>query len=357
MIVLALAAAAGALVLGVAGAFALQWLPSLRAQLLGVAVLAGVPPLAAVLVSGVVMFESAHDMTVLAVVTAAALAGITGAVLLARRIARAVGQVRSASAAFAAGDLSVRAPVAGPADVARLAEDFNAMAANLEALFDARRQLVAFASHDLRTPLTSVRAMLEATDDGVVPPTHYLKAMREQVESLGRLVDDLFELASIDAGALRLEIREAQLGRLVESCLRGLEADARAAGVSLDARLPGDPPRVRCAPEAVGRVLANLVANALRHTPYDGTVAVVVEPAVAEVRVSVEDTGAGLSPEALSRAFERFWRADRERPDGRARAGLGLAIARGLLEAQGGRIWAENRPEGGARFSFTLPAA
>jgi len=112
---------------------------------------------------------------------------------------------------------------------------------------------------------------------------------------------------------------------------------------------------VRCAPDKVERVLVNLLTNALRHTPSDGAIAVLVEPASDEVRVSVEDSGEGIAPEALRRMFDRFWRADPARSPGSS--GLGLAIARGLVEAQGGRIWAENRPGGGARISFTLPAA
>jgi signal transduction histidine kinase len=141
----------------------------------------------------------------------------------------------------------------------------------------------------------------------------------------------------------------------VESGLRGLEAEARARQVTLQARLGEGSPAVRCAPDKVERVLFNLLTNALRHTPSDGAVAVLVEPRDVEVQVTVEDTGEGLPADAARRVFERFWRGDAARSKGGA--GLGLAIARGLGEAQGGRIWAENRPEGGARISFTLPAA
>jgi signal transduction histidine kinase len=161
--------------------------------------------------------------------------------------------------------------------------------------------------------------------------------MHEQVRLLGMLVDDLFELARIDAGALTLELRTSPLNPLVEACLRGLEAEAEAKRVRLESRVNGEV-EARCAPEQVERVLFNLLTNALRHTPSDGSVAVVVEPGGDEVRVAVEDTGEGLRQEAVG-------------------AGLGLAIARGLVEAQGGRIWAESSPGGGARVWFTLPAA
>jgi len=245
----------------------------------------------------------------------------------------------------------------GPAEVVELASTLNEMATNLEGLFDARRQLVAWASHDLRTPLANMQAMLEALEDGLVEPERYLPALREQVRTLTGLVDDLFELARIDAGALTVELREARLPVLVESCLRGVEAEARARQIHLDAQVPIETPPVRCAPDKVERVLLNLLTNALRHTPSDGSVAVLVAPGAAEVRVSVEDTGEGIPPEALKRVFDRFFRIDEARSRARGGAGLGLAIARGLVEAQGGRIWAENREGGGARISFTLPAA
>jgi signal transduction histidine kinase len=174
------------------------------------------------------------------------------------------------------------------------------------------------------------------------------------VRTLSGLVDDLFELARIDAGVLTLEVRAAALDRVVASCLRGIEAEARAKRVHLESRVDGPLPPVLCAPDKVERVLYNLLTNALRHTPSDGSIAVVVRSRPEGVTVLVEDEGEGLSPEATQRVFDRFWRDETSRTS--RRSGLGLAIARGLVEAQGGRIWAENRTEGGARVAFTLPA-
>jgi signal transduction histidine kinase len=356
MIVFALVVAATTLLLGLVAALLLRCAPTLRLQLAGLGLLAVVLPLAAVSVSGAVMFSSGHDVILLLVAAGASTAALAAALVLARSIGGRIEQLSLASQALARGDLAARAPEEGPAELAGLASSFNEMAADLERLFDARRELVAWASHDLRTPLASLQAMLEAVEDGLAEPERYLPAMREQVRALSALVDDLFELARIDAGVLTLEIREAQLSGLVESCLRGLEADARARHVTLEAHLDGSA-QVRCAPDKVERVLFNLLTNALRHTPSDGSVAVLVEPREEEVQVTVEDTGDGLPADAAPRVFDRFWRGDAARPPGKGGAGLGLAIARGLVEAQGGRIWAENRPEGGARISFTLPAA
>jgi signal transduction histidine kinase len=355
VILFALVVALATLTAGLAAAAALRKLPTLTLQVAALALLCALLPLAAVLLSGVVMFQSGHDLTILAVAVASSTAALGGALAVSRSLSRRLEPLRGAAASFAAGDLEARAPQGGPHELAELAESFNAMAERIAELFDARTQLVAWASHDLRTPLASMQAMLEALEDGLAGPEHYLPALREQVERLGMLVDDLFELARIDAGVLTLELREAPLSGLVDSCLRGLEAEAQARRVTLGAAVD-DGVTVRCAPEKVERVLFNLLTNALRHTPSDGAVAVRAERRTAQVEVTVEDTGAGLEPEAVSRMFDRFWRGDRARTRGDgAGAGLGLAIARGLVEAQGGRIWAESRPGGGTRVSFTLP--
>ena len=194
-------------------------------------------------------------------------------------------------------------------------------------------------------------------EDGLAEPEHYVPTLRDQVRKLGALVDDLFELARLEAGVLTLELREAQLSGLVHSCFRGLEAEAQARRVRLTADVD-EAVTVCCAPEKVERVLLNLLTNSLRHTPSDGSVAVRAETLRREIHVTVEDTGKGLQAGSDRRTLDRFWRGDAARssaPD--AGAGLGLAIARALVEAHGGRIWAENRPGGGARVSFTLPAA
>jgi signal transduction histidine kinase len=353
VIVSAVVVAAATLAVGLGLAYLLRLLPTVRLQLAGLAFLAVLLPLGAVLLSGWVMFHMGDDVKILAITAASALTAIVAALVVARSIANSVDRVREASAELAQGNLDARAPEGGPAEVAELAESFNEMGENLRRLFDTRRELVAWASHDLRTPLANMQAMIEALEDGLAAPEEYVPALREQVRVLALLVNDLFELARIDAGALTLELQRLPLGPVVSSSIRGVEAEARLRQIHLASNVD-DAVTATFAPEKVERVLMNLLTNALRHTPSDGAVAVRVEPLQGEVRVAVEDSGDGLDAEAGARMFERFWRGDPSRSS--RGAGLGLAIARGLVEAQGGRIWAENREDGGARVCFTLPS-
>jgi signal transduction histidine kinase len=329
-------------------------LRTLRLQLVAFALLAVGVPLAVVLASGLVVLDM-HATEVVVISAASAVSALVGALVLSRWILRPLERLRLASSRFARGELAVRAPESGPRELAEVSAAFNEMATNIEQLFDARRQLVAWASHDLRTPLASLRAMIEALEDDLATPDEYLPAIRQQLDTLTLLVDDLFELARIDAGILALDVQETSLADLISGCLRGLDAEARARNITLEAHLDPRDPRVRIAPAKIERVLLNLLANAVRHTPSDGAVSVVVKPNSDHVVVSVEDTGPGLEAEASERMFERFWRADESRARSSGGAGLGLAIAQGLVHAHGGTIWAENRPVGGARVAFTLP--
>jgi signal transduction histidine kinase len=354
----AVGATALAFALGLAIALVARTLRTLRSQLVAFAIAMPLLPLAVVLLSGAVMFDTQHDVAVLGVAAASSTAAVIGALLFARSITGGLTRLRTTTLGLAAGRLDLRAPTSSTAEFADLAAAVNEMAQNLERLFDARRELVASASHDLRTPLAALQAMLEAIDDGLVPPDHYMPAIHDQVRAIAVLIDDLFELAQLDANTVSPD-GETALHPVIETCLRGLQAEAIARRVSLEARLDDRLPDVRCAPSSVERVLLNLLTNALRHTPSDGSVAVVAHTVgdAPEVVVTVEDTGNGLSPLALQRMFDRFWRDDEARQRRTGGAGLGLAIAQGLVEHHGGRIWAENRSGGGARISFTLPAS
>jgi signal transduction histidine kinase len=330
---------------------------SVRAQLAVLAVAAVCLPLAVVVGSGLVMFGMHDETRFWVVVVVSALCALAGALLLGRQILRPLDRLGAAARRLAAGELSARASETGPRELRELGATFNEMAASIERLFEARRELVAWASHDLRTPLASLRAMAEALEDGLATPEEYLPAVRAQTEILTRLVDDLFELALIDAGALQLKLQDAPLGRLISSCVEALAADARARDVRLAAQVDPADPVVTAAPDKVQRVVLNLLSNAVRHSPPSGAVAVVVEQDSNHAVVTVEDEGDGLDGEAPQRMFERFWRADDSRTSASGGSGLGLAIAQGLVEAHGGRIWAESRAGGGTRVAFTLPLA
>jgi signal transduction histidine kinase len=357
MSTVALVLALAVLGTGIVAGVVVPLLPTLQAQLAALALLAVCLPLGVVLASGLVMFGMHDSAKIVAVAVVSTLSALGAAFLLGRRILQPLAHLRSASTRLAGGDLAARAAAPGPRELRELGDSFNEMAASIERLFDARRELVAWASHDLRTPLASLRAMVEALEDGLATPAEYVPAIRAQTEILARLVEDLFELAKLDAGALTLELRDAPLGELVSSCVGAIEPEARTQNVTLESRVdPADPP-VRIAPDKIERVLLNLLTNAVRHAQPQGSVAVVVEPTPDHVLVAVEDNGAGLAPGTPERMFERFWRDDGSRARASGGAGLGLAISQGLVEAHGGRIWAENRRAGGARVAFTLPRA
>ena len=212
------------LLIGTAAAFVLRSLRSVRQQLAGLALVAVILPLGAVLVSGLVMFHMGNEADFVFITCAVTTSGLLGAFVLARNIVTPLDTIRLASQQLASGDLGARAPQDGPAELAELGSSFNGMAAHLEEAFDARRELVAWASHDLRAPITSLQAMLEAMADGIVEPTHYLGALQSQVRLLGALVDDLFELACIDSGAVSLSFATVDLGALVDSCVHRFDA-------------------------------------------------------------------------------------------------------------------------------------
>lgn len=247
-----------------------------------------------------------------------------------------------------------------------LADELQASSDRERALEADRRELVASISHDLRTPLTTMLAMIEAIADGVVTDPvdvqRYLDLTRHEILHLGQLVADLFELSKIESGALHLRTERLSLGELVCEMLDAYEADAREHGVRLEGDTEPVPLQAIADPARLQRVLRNLVDNALRHTPSGGRIRVEARAVGAVARVSVTDSGPGVAPEDRERIFERFqhdrrarYRGELSRGDRSSGAGLGLAIARGLVEAHGGRIWVETALLGGAAFHFTVP--
>jgi signal transduction histidine kinase len=319
-----------------------------------------------VVATALLMFISGHDLAMLGLLLFfAGLMAVFFALALADSIAGGVRAVAGAAGRMAAGDLAARADVASRDEVGALADAFNTMAVRLEAAAErqrdaeaARRHLVAAVSHDLRTPLASIRAMVEAINDGVVSDGEtvgrYMRTIAGEVERLSGLISDLFELSQLDAGALELRLERGSLHDLISDTLRSLGAQAAHRGVRLAGAVDRALPAVRMDPARLQRVLDNLIVNALRHTPPGGTVEIRAEPDGAGVCVTVEDTGEGIPPGDLPRVFEPFYRGDGSRPRAGG-AGLGLTIARGIVELHGGRIWVESRPGQGATFRFTLP--
>lgn len=221
---------------------------------------------------------------------------------------------------------------------------------------EARRQLVAAASHDLRTPLASLRLLVESIDDGVVTGEtrdRYLAEIRTHVTVLSGLIDDLFELSRIEAGDISWTMRQVELGDLIGDTVAAMRAPAAERGVRLAAELPAGEVVARANAEKVQRVLFNLIQNAIRHTPADGSVTVRARSGRGGVEVEVADDGEGIQAGDGERVFEAFYRGDAAR--GEDGAGLGLAISRAIVEAHGGKIWLEPGSPG-TRVHFTLRA-
>jgi signal transduction histidine kinase len=221
----------------------------------------------------------------------------------------------------------------------------------------ARRQLVAAASHDLRTPLASLRLLVEAIDDEVATGEtrdRYLREIRTHVGVLSDLIDDLFELSRIEAGDISWTMRQVELGELIDDTVAAMRAPAAERGVRISAELPTGSLVAQANAEKVQRVLFNLIQNAIRHTPADGSVTVRARPAGKGVEVEVDDSGEGIPAADGERVFEAFYRGDASR--GEDGAGLGLAISKAIVEAHGGKIWLEPGTPG-TRVRFTLHSA
>jgi signal transduction histidine kinase len=351
-------------------AYRSNWLeraPSLRWVLLGTYILASLLTFLNVWLTARLMFASEHDLMLATVllVFAGAIAVALGAFITAA-ITDRLARLRRTTQAIQSGDLSARAEIGGNDEIALLAGSFNQMAQQLQQAdqkqkeLDAlRRDLVAWAGHDLRTPLSSIRLLVEALADGVVSDPQmaqsYLEQTRKNVATLSLLVDDLFQISQLDAGGVPLNIETASLGDLISDTLESFRELAAQKGVSLSgAAGPGvDPLRIDVL--WLGRALNNLVSNAIRHTPAGGSVTVTARLSASQVLIEVQDSGEGIAAADLPHIFERFYRGEKSRSRASGGAGLGLAITRGIIEAHGGFIMAESQPGHGACFICRLP--
>jgi signal transduction histidine kinase len=328
--------------------------------------LAVAPVLVALVVIGLLMIISGHAVVLVAlIVLAAGGVAVAAARLVSGQIAADLDAVRQGLEAVSAGEREIHITTAADDELRRLAAAANAMIDRLaveEAARTqsdrARRDLVAAVSHDLRTPITSLRLIAEAIGDDIVTGEQrqvYLQRMRTHIAALSALIDDLFELSRLEAGDIGWSLQQVHLEDLVDETVEAMRDQAAAKGVHVSAKLPAGLAPARANPEKVQRVLFNLIQNAIRHTPADGSVVVRAEPTATGVEIEVADTGAGVTARERELVFSPFYRGGADAARSSGGAGLGLAVARAIVEAHGGRIWLADS-HAGARVRFSLPA-
>lgn len=347
----------------------LQWLYSLRWTLLLIVLFT----VALILINmwvlvQLMLMESHYLPTTLTMLVFAGLTAMSFGFFVSKTMTDRLTKLNEAAGKVAEGDLSTRLDVRGNDEIAQLTHSFNTMAHNLQTVDEekrklekTRRDLVAWVSHDLRTPLTSMRVMLEALADGIITDeetqTRYMRNSLTEIEHLSRLIDDLFEMAQLDVGHLQMDYQFASISDLVSDTLGSMMLKARQKNIILNGRVDDDIDLVYIAPDKIQRVLYNLVQNAITYTPNGETVSIHVSQADHYIQVDVHNTGVYIPEDQLGLLFQSFYRGEKSRKsnDGERGTGLGLAIARGFVQAHGGKIWARSSEENGTTFTFTLP--
>lgn len=355
------------LAVGAAGmALATRLFPTLSVRIALAYIIASAGAIITILYTPLLMFKEPGDLHLLVLMLVCFLVISLGlALLVGQGVAGRVAALRTAARNVAAGNFDARVDAPGGDELSELAGAFNRMSQELGEAFErerrmeaARRDLVAAISHDLRTPLASLRALLEAMQDGVVrdPVTvaEYQSRMHGQIDRLSRLVNDLFELSRLESGA-PLELMSVNLPELVEDTVAGFRPAAESAHIALGVEIPQGIDAWTLDPGQIQRVLVNLIGNALRHTPDGGSICVRVMSRGSSIGIEVADTGEGIAAEDVPHIFDRFYRGEPSRSQETGGTGLGLAISRAIVEAHGGHITAERNQPRGARFTFELP--
>jgi len=277
---------------------------------------------------------------------------------LSRRILAPIKALTHTTRRLGKGDFSQRVQVRDKGEVGELAQAFNSMASDLERAEQLRRNMVADVAHELRTPLSNLKGHLEAVRDGVIEPdADTIRSLEEEATLLSRLVDDLQELSLAEAGELKLDVKPNGITRIITQVVATMQAQAKAKDLSLAVDLPDKLPPVNIDSHRINQVLRNLLGNALTHSAEGGAITVTARQRDNYVEVTVSDTGEGIPPEELPNIFERFYRVDKSRTRATGGSGLGLTIAKRLVEVHGGRIKADSKPGKGSSFSFTIPVA
>lgn len=279
--------------------------------------------------------------------------------LLSRRIVAPIQEMTRASQRIATGKFDERVNATGQDELGQLGHSFNQMAVQLEQVETMRRQLIGDVSHELRTPLTAIKGSMEALIDGLLPAdAETYEQVRAEADRLNRLVDDLQELSRVEAPAFHLDIAPVDLAALIATTIKRATPAAQTKRITLTSRGPRQLlPPLPADEDRLGQVLLNLVANAIQYTDEDGAVTIEAEQKNHQIEISVTDTGIGIPPEQLTHIFTRFYRVDKSRSrSSGGGSGIGLTIARRLIEAHGGKIWAESEGIGkGSRFVIALP--
>ena len=308
-------------------------------------------------------FHTAVNESLMMGTLAAFLVAVLASLFISRQVVNPIRAMQTASQRIAEGHYDERVNVAGDLsrgeldELAQLAISFNQMANKLEQTELLRRQLIGDVAHELRTPLTTIKGYMEGLIEGVLPSNEEtFHQLWREVDRLQRLVNDLQELSQVEAGAYKLKLKPVGLIDLISAVARRLDPQFEEKGVSLDMDFPPKLAMVRVDEDRINQVLVNLMGNALQYTPSGGKVSVKVQQRDEEVQVTVSDTGIGIPGEHLPHIFARFYRVDKSRVRPGGGSGIGLTIAKHLVEAHRGRIWAESRGAGkGSTFVFTLP--
>ena len=291
---------------------------------------------------------------------AAMLVALALSLVFSRSVIAPVRAMSQATQRIADGRYDERVQVNGRDELAQLAARFNQMAEKLDQVESMRRRLIGDVSHELRTPLTAIKGSMEGLMDGVLPATdETYQQIHAEADRLNRLVDDLQELSRVEARAYQLDIRTLDVFTLAQTVTKRLAPHSESKRISLDLELAPNLPHILADEDRAVQVLTNLAGNALQYTPEGGRVTISAKQINSEIQIAVRDTGIGIPPEQLTHIFDRFYRVDKSRSrQAGGGSGIGLTIARALIEAQGGRIWAESAGHGeGSTFTFTLPIA